>query len=218
MKVKWLGHACFLITSDTGTRILTDPYEPGFRGIIDYARIDETADIVTTSHQHGDHNHVTGLPGNPAIVEGEGVHNVAGIEFKGVPCYHDKAAGKERGPNTIFCFTINDICLCHMGDLGHPLSQDQVASLGKVDVLMIPTGGPAATLELKEAVELCQTLKPKMVLAMHFKTDKCSFPKYTAEDLMREARNARKVNSNLIEVTRENLPTSTEILIMDHAL
>ena len=85
MKVKWLGHACFLITSDSGLKIVTDPYEPGFRDIISYAPVKESPHIVTLSHQHGDHNYTDDLQGSPEIVPGAGKHYVKGIEFAGTP-------------------------------------------------------------------------------------------------------------------------------------
>jgi len=120
MKIKWLGHACFLITADSGLKIVMDPYEAGFRGIINYGPVKESPDIVTISHQHGDHNHTGDLQGSPEVVQGAGRHKVKGIEFVGIPCYHDRVSGQQRGDNTIFCFTVDDIRVCHCGDLGHP--------------------------------------------------------------------------------------------------
>ena len=79
MKIKWLGHASFLITSDKGTRTITDPYQPGAFGQLNYGKIEEVADIVTVSHEHGDHNFVEGLPGKPIILKGAGTKEAKGI-------------------------------------------------------------------------------------------------------------------------------------------
>ncbi|MFC1981194.1 MBL fold metallo-hydrolase [Chloroflexota bacterium] len=113
MKVKWLGHASFLITSDTGTTIITDPYAPNDR--LKYGEIKESADIITISHEHGDHNNVAAVGGNPEAVRGD--TEVKGIEFKGIPTYHDDAEGSNRGNNVIFCFEVDGVKLCHIG--GH---------------------------------------------------------------------------------------------------
>ncbi len=113
MRIKWLGHASFLITTESGTKIITDPYEAGFRDIISYEPIRESADIVTISHQHGDHNYVGDLLGNPEIVQGAGSHQVKGIEFTGTPSYHDRVSGQERGENTVFSFTVDNVRVCH---------------------------------------------------------------------------------------------------------
>ncbi|MFC1919703.1 MBL fold metallo-hydrolase [Chloroflexota bacterium] len=217
MKIKWLGHAFFLITTTSGLKILTDPYQSGFMDIIKYAPAKESPDIVTISHQHGDHNHTDDLKGSPMIIQGAGTHQVKGTEFLGIPCYHDMVSGKERGENTIFCFTIDGIRVCHCGDLGHPLDDDSLRSLGTVDVLLIPTGGPAATLELEEAISLWERLKPRVVIPMHFRNKKCSFPKYGADDLVRLRSGAVRAGKSEAEFIAGELP-SGQILILDPAL
>ncbi|MBW2060348.1 MAG: MBL fold metallo-hydrolase [Deltaproteobacteria bacterium] len=218
MIIKWLGHASFCISLQNGTKILTDPYEAGFRGIINYSPIKEAADIVTVSHEHGDHNHVAGLPGKPEVVRGAGAQQAGGIEFTGIASYHDKVNGNERGPNTIFCFVGDDLRVCHLGDLGHALSDEQISALGDIDILLIPTGGPAATMELDEARELCQKVRPKVIVPMHFKNDKCSFPPYGVEDFIAGMNNVKMVNAFEVELTKENLPETTQIMVLDHAL
>ena len=140
MKVKWLGHSSFLITADDGTKIITDPYTPGMMGV-NYESVKDVADIVTVSHEHGDHNAVDKLPGNPQAVRGTGVKAVKGIEFKGTAAFHDPSRGGQRGANTIFCFTVDGVRVCHLGDLGHQLTDAEVAEVGPVDVLLAPVGG-----------------------------------------------------------------------------
>ncbi len=217
MKIKWLGHACFLITSDNGLKVITDPYEAGFRGIISYQPVRESSDIVTISHQHGDHNYIGDLQGNPAIVQGTGKHLVNGIEFLDIPCYHDNVSGKERGANVIFCFTLDGVRICHCGDLGHPLEDRVISTLGNVDVLLIPTGGPTATLELDEAIALWEKLQPGVIIPMHFRNEKCSFPRYGVEDLMKRKPTAIHLSASEIAFRAEQYPVG-QILILDPAL
>ena len=127
MNIRYLGHASFLITSDSGTKIITDPYVsalvagdgPG------YAEIKETADIVTVSHDHGDHNNSAAIKGNPKVVRG--TTEIKGIKFMGIPTYHDEALGKQRGSNTIFRLEVDGVKVCHLGDMGHPRSDKQIA-------------------------------------------------------------------------------------------
>lgn len=120
MKIKWLGHASFLVTSEEGKKIITDPYS--IAGGISYSPINESADIVTISHDHRDHNNDEAVAGNPQVIREEGIRKVKGIEFKGIPSYHDVARGSQRGNNIIFCFTVDGINVCHLGDLGHLLN------------------------------------------------------------------------------------------------
>ena len=138
MKIKWLGHASFLITSDAEIKILTDPYTTG--GGLSYGKIQESADIVTISHEHSDHNNVATVRGNPEVVRGTITAEVKGIKFKGIPTYHDDAGGELRGNNAIICFEVDGIRVCHLGDLGHQLSDKQVAELGRIEILLIPVG------------------------------------------------------------------------------
>ena len=105
MKIKWLGHASFMITSDSGIKIITDPYKTS--ETVKYGRIEESSDIVTVSHEHGDHNNTAAVRGNPEVLRG--MAEVKGIEFRGIPTYHDDAQGQQRGKNTIFCFEVDGI-------------------------------------------------------------------------------------------------------------
>lgn len=217
MKIKWLGHACFLITSNSGVKVITDPYKVGHRDIIHYGPVNESPDIVTISHQHDDHNYTGDLQGSPEIIQGVGKHLVKGIEFVGIPSYHDRVSGQERGDNTIFCFAIDAIRICHCGDLGHPLDDSTVSSLRRVDVLLIPTGGPPPTLELDEAIALWEKLQPGVIIPMHFRNQKCDFPKYGVEDLMKLKPMTIQVGKSEIELSAGQYPVG-QILILDPAL
>src|SRR3989304_3238416 len=118
MKVTWLGHASFLLESAEGDRIVTDPYKPGMYGL-DYDDAGESADVVTVSHEHDDHNNVAAVQGGPQVVKGTGSQEAKGLTFRGVAASHDEAQGSQRGPNTIFCFALDGLSVCHVGDLGH---------------------------------------------------------------------------------------------------
>ena len=215
MKVKWLAHAAFLITSDQGTRIITDPYEAG--GGLSYASIDEAADIVTVSHDHADHNNAAAVRESPQVVKGAGVKEVKGIPFKGIPTYHDESQGGQRGPNTIFCFAVDGMRLCHLGDLGHPLSKEQVSGIGEVDILFSPVGG-FFTIDAPVAAQLCDSLKPKVVIPMHFKTAKCAYPIADVEDFLKGRSDVNRLDASEVEFKRENLPAATQTVVLKPAL
>lgn len=214
MNVNWLGHSCFLITSEVGLRVITDPYSVG--GGIDYSPIKETADIVVVSHDHFDHNAVSAVPGKPAVVRGSDTRTVGGVRFRGVATYHDTSQGKQRGANTVFCFTLDDIKLCHLGDLGHLLSQAQIDEIAAVDILFVPTGG-FYTIDAASASTVCDQLRPKVIIPMHFKTPKCDFPISGVEDFIHGKRNVKKMDSSQIEFKFEELPVATEIVVLKSA-
>ncbi len=100
MQIKWLGHASFLITSKDKNKIVTDPYTVG--GGINYKPINESADIVTMSHGHGDHNNAKSIKGNPKILKEAGSYTVKDIEIKTVPVFHDEDQGSKRGNESDF--------------------------------------------------------------------------------------------------------------------
>jgi L-ascorbate metabolism protein UlaG (beta-lactamase superfamily) len=213
MKVKWLGHASFLITSDSGTKIITDPYATGSG--LRYGEIKESADIVTVSHEHFDHNNVAAVGGNPAVVKGDA--EAKGMKFKGIATYHDASEGKERGNNTIICFEVDGVRVCHLGDLGHPLSSQEVDEVGKVDVLLTPVGG-FFTIDAKVASEVCSKLSPRVIIPMHFKNDRLDFPIAGVEDFLQGKEGVTKPDSSEAEFKAGALPRTTQIVVLKPAL
>ena len=218
MKIKWYGHAAFLITSDQGVKVITDPYESGaYGGQLAYGKIKDQSDIVLTSHDHADHNDTKSLPGSPQIMKGIGSRTVKGITFKGISTYHDSSKGSERGANVIFTFSIDGIQVCHLGDLGHILSEKELVEIGPVDILLIPVGG-YFTIDPKEATRVAEQLKAKILIPMHFKTEKCGFPIAPVEDFLKGKLNSRRPGASEVTFDKTTLPHQTEIVVLEHAL
>ena len=214
MRVKWLGHACFLVTSRSGLRVITDPYAVG--GGINYSPVRESADVVVVSHDHGDHNNVAAVQAKPEVVKGGGTKTAKGIQFKGIATYHDASDGEQRGPNTVFCFTIDDLTLCHLGDLGHALSPGQVAEIGAVHIVFVPVGG-FFTIDAIVASQVCDQLKPKIAIPMHFKTSKCAYPIAGVDDFLKGKKAVRRIVGSEVEFKCEDLPAATEIVLLQPA-
>jgi L-ascorbate metabolism protein UlaG (beta-lactamase superfamily) len=216
MKIKWLGHATFLITSDAGTKIITDPYTTG--GNFNYEEIKEAADIVTVSHDHFDHNNVASVSGNPEVVKGAGLKQVKGIDFKGIPTHHDESGGSQRGSNVIFCFEVDGVKVCHLGDLGHELDDKQVGEIGEVDILLSPVGG-FYTIDAGVATEVCDTLKPEVIIPMHFRNERCSnFPVSGVDDFLSGKSNVERLDTSEVEYKHGELPSTTRVVVLKPAL
>jgi L-ascorbate metabolism protein UlaG (beta-lactamase superfamily) len=214
MNIKWLGHASFLITALPDLRIITDPYTADAH--LTYKPINESAEIVTVSHGHGDHNNVKSIKGNPKILSGAGSQVIKGIEIKSIPVFHDKTQGSQRGNDLIFCFNIDGVNLCHLGDLGHQLSPQLVSELGPVDVLFIPIGG-FFTIDALEATAIINSIKPKIVFPMHYKNTKTDFPIAGADEFLKNKQGIRKLDANNIEINKNSLPKETEIIVLQSA-
>ncbi|GAH28600.1 unnamed protein product, partial [marine sediment metagenome] len=139
------------------------------------------------------------------------------IEFKGIPTYHDDAEGKSRGSNTILCFEVDGVRVCHLGDLGHPLNDKQVAELGSVDILLIPVGG-FFTIGAKVASQVCDRLKPKVIIPMHFRNDKCSFPIASVDEFIRGKEGVSRLDAGEVEFKQGELPATTKTVVLKPAL
>jgi len=215
MKIKFLGHATFVITSDAGVKIITDPYETG--PDLTYGEITESADIVTVSHGHLDHCNVAAVRGNPEVVSRAGRSKAKGIEVKGIASYHDEAGGSLRGNNVIFCFELDGIRVCHLGDLGHLLDDKQVKEIGSVDILLIPVGG-YYTIDAKVATQVCNQLKPKVIIPMHYKTEK-SIPNILGVDeFLGGKANVTRLDTSQVEFKPGELSAATQIIVLKSAL
>lgn len=208
MQIKWLGHACFLLTTTGGVKILTDPFDE----TVGYPLPAEAPDVVTVSHQHFDHNAVGLVKGKPEVVEGTGARQVKGIAFRGVATFHDKEKGAKRGPNTVFVIEADGVKVCHLGDLGHPLDAAKRQEIGPVDVLLIPVGG-TFTIDADEAAALVREMRPRIAVPMHYKTQYLSFPITPVDDFLKHFSGVRR--ESVLEVSPENLPPATSVVVLE---
>ncbi len=215
MKIKWLGHSSFLITSDTGVKLITDPYTT--KETLTYGEIKESADIVTVSHEHADHSNAAAVQGNPRVVKGMVAEEIKGIKIRGTSSSHDDAGGEKRGKNTIFCFEVDGIKVCHLGDLGHRLSDEQVAGVGRVDILLIPVGG-FYTIDAEAATEVSNRLKPMVIIPMHFRNEKCTFPIAGVDEFLQGKKDVSRLDVSEAEFKAEQLPSSTQVVVLKPSL
>lgn len=186
MKIAWYGQACFRLTikikNGDKITIITDPFSKDVglkppRG---------SADIITVSHDHYDHNNVKNISGDPFIIEGPGEYDVKGIFIKGIYSFHDNSKGEERGSNAIYVIKAEEMKICHLGDLGqNELSSAQLDQIGDVDVLMIPVGG-TYTINGSEAVQIINQIGPKIVIPMHYKIPKLNIKLNNVDKFLEE--------------------------------
>jgi L-ascorbate metabolism protein UlaG (beta-lactamase superfamily) len=217
LKIKYLGHSAFVLTSDDGKKILTDPYESGsYGGAVGYKPITEKVDVVTASHEHEDHFCLDGLPEGYEVVKTPGRHDVAGFSIRGVNTYHDTSGGKDRGRNIIFTVDVDGLRVCHLGDLGHVLSDEEVAAIGDVDVLLVPVGGHF-TIGPGEALKVVEALDPAVTIPMHYKTESLGFPNAPVEDFLSLAGDHDTADTYEVELTKDDMG-SKRILVLEHEL
>jgi L-ascorbate metabolism protein UlaG (beta-lactamase superfamily) len=164
MDITWYGHSCFRLHAAQGV-VVTDPYQraPGLTP----PRL--RADLVTVSHDHAGHNNLEAVKGEPFVIAGPGEYEVRGIFVIGVQTAHDSREGGQLGHSTAYCIRLDDLTVCHLGDLGHRPTQAQVEALGAVDVLLVPVGG-GHTIGPGLAAEVVNLIDPALVIPMHFRS------------------------------------------------
>ena len=204
-----------MIVSESGFRVITDPYEPGgFGGAFRLGPPQEGADVVLVSHEHADHNYVRAVLGNPEVVKGS--RSVGKVSFEAVEAFHDAHGGREKGKNRLFCFELDGIRICHLGDLGHLLTEDEAKALGRPDVLFIPVGG-TFTIDATQATEVVERLNPRLAIPMHFKNPKVALPLASVEDFLKGKENVERLSTSEVEISRATLPEKTKIVVLEPA-
>jgi L-ascorbate metabolism protein UlaG (beta-lactamase superfamily) len=181
MRIRWYGQSAFLIDGGEGS-VFIDPFGAmealRKRGLqFDYPAIEGVeAELVLVTHEHGDHNGVEVIGGSPHVLRSTaGTFESPFGEVIGVASEHDDVAGTKRGPNTIFCFTYDGLRVCHFGDFGQAeLRAEQRQAIGEVDVLLLPVGG-GATVGGEDAAAIVRTLRPRLVVPMHYRTAAIDF-------------------------------------------
>jgi len=210
MNIGWLGHSCFRIGGRQAT-VITDPYSP----TLGYSLGKPTADIVTVSHQHSGHSYVQGIGGKPRRVIGPGEYEISGVLIIGIATFHDKVRGKERGKNTVYLTEVDEVSICHLGDLGHVLTAEQVEELGNVDVLLLPVGG-VSTINASMAAEVVRQIEPKVVVPMHYKTQALNGGLEPVDKFLKEIGVGQLNPQPKLSLTRSSLPDNTQVFLLEY--
>jgi len=217
MRLTYFGHSCFLLQASDDTRVILDPYRCGsFDGAIRYEPVDETADVVTASHLHDDHGATDTIPGNPRVLVHPVSETAGAVEITGVDVAHDEAGGEKRGKNTIVVLDDGDLRLAHLGDLGHTLDEDMLKAIGPVDVVLVPVGG-FFTIDHDEASRVIESLGPKIVVPMHYKTDKVDFPIAAVDPFLATQKVVERRGDSVLEVTKATLPAERVTIVLKNA-
>ncbi|MCJ7826518.1 MBL fold metallo-hydrolase [Patescibacteria group bacterium] len=209
-----LGHSSFRIKGKSVT-VVTDPFDPVLVGFPFPKHI--SADIVTVTHPHKDHNNVSVVEGDPFVIRGPGEYEVKGVGIIGISSYHDEQKGKERGRNTLYHIETDGVNFVHLGDLGTMLSHEEIEKLDGVDILFVPVGG-IFTITPEQAQTLISELEPSIVIPMHYKTDKHSkeFEEMASVQPFLKIMGKEDITPVLkLSITKEKLPSEMQIVVLE---
>jgi L-ascorbate metabolism protein UlaG (beta-lactamase superfamily) len=216
MTITYHGHSCFKLKGKRGV-VVTDP----FGSYVGFSSSSLTADMVTVSHQHKDHNAIEKVKGTdqhpkPFIIDCPGEYEVGGISVFGDRTYHDNSGGVERGENTVFTILLDDLRVCHLGDLGHALTEEQVEKIGLVDVLFVPIGGHF-TINPEQAVEVIRMIEPSIVIPMHYLTPEHDSKVFGDLKMLTDFTKEYGIEPAAVPklvVEKDRLPEETELVIL----
>lgn len=209
--IEWFGHSAFLLTSSRGTQILMDPHGRFYPPLPIFPH------VVTTSHLHGNHSFIWMAQGNPIVLHGLKTENgdwnpihrvIRDVSIYTVPAYHDSQNGMARGKNAIFVVSMDQICVAHLGDLGHLLNETQIKMMGKIDVLFVPLGQGGYRIGSDDAAKIVDQVKPKAVIPYHY-----NWEGY-ADEFAQNFPNVRKLDGNSVKLSKNSFNPETEIIIL----
>jgi len=207
-EITWLGHACFRIRGREAV-VLMDPVSPESG----YDIGTQSADIVTVSHNHKNHSALDVVkPGYKAIT-GPGEYEIHEVFLSGVATYHDTERGARLGKNTVFLVEIEDLVVCHVGDLGHALTEEQSESLSSVDVLILPVGG-GPTLDATSAAELIGQIEPSMVIPMQYRTERGDFERDPLEPFLKKLGIGEIEVKDRVNLRKSDLSETIEVVVL----
>lgn len=209
MKIEYLGHSCFKLTESTGTSVICDPYDEA----VGYDLPEMSADAVTVSHHHYDHDAVKSVKGSPVIIDKECSYDLPGVEINAIKSFHDGEEGKLRGGNLIFKFRMDGIDVCHLGDLGEECSSALIDELLPVNVLLIPVGG-TYTIDAEMAKEYVDRIMPEVVIPMHYRDKGCKLDIDKVDAFLNLFDDVEEADESSIELMRNDLKDDTKIVVL----
>ena len=209
MKIEYLGHSCFKLTESTGTSVICDPYDEA----VGYGVPEMSADAVTVSHHHYDHDAVKSVKGSPVIIDKECSYDLPGVEINAIKSFHDGEEGKLRGGNLIFKFRMDGIDVCHLGDLGEECSSALIDELLPVNVLLIPVGG-TYTIDAEMAKEYVDRIMPEVVIPMHYRDKGCKLDIDKVDAFLNLFADVEEAEESAIELMRNDLKDDTKIVVL----
>jgi L-ascorbate metabolism protein UlaG (beta-lactamase superfamily) len=208
-EIKWFGHACFRLRS-RDAMILTDPVPRSFGYKIDKQKVD----IITISHDHPGHTNVDLASGSPKLVNGPGEYEMSDVFITGIRTYHDDKQGAEHGRNTAYLFDLEDLIVCHLGDLGHTLSEGQVETMSIADVVIIPVGG-GTVLDAEKAVEVIGQLEPRVIIPMQYQTPMGDMQREPLERFLKEMGITDVTRRDKLTVRASDLGETPEVVVLE---
>ena len=208
MEITWYGHACFRLKDRTAT-VLTDPYDKSLGLSLPRPR----ADIVTVSHNSPHHNATQNVKPDFKVIDGPGEYEIGGTFVTGVQLYPPKNSSASA-KNNVYVIYLENLAVCHMGDINHIPTQSQVEGLGSIDILLVPVGGHNA-LNAAQAAEVISLIEPYIVIPMHYSLPGLTITLDPVSKFLKEMGVAKADPEGTFKITKSSLPEETQIVLLE---
>jgi L-ascorbate metabolism protein UlaG (beta-lactamase superfamily) len=208
MEITWYGHACFRLKSREAT-VVTDPYDKTLGLTLPPLK----ADIVTVSHHTPHHNHVAGVKGNFKVIDSPGEYEMNGVFVTSIYMIPSKNATTST-QNNVFVIYMDEIALCHLGDLTYVPTQKQVEDMGSIDVLLVPVGGQNS-LNAAQAAEVISLIEPYIVIPMHYRLPDLTIKLDPVSKFLKEMGITKAETVDTLKLTKASFPEETQVVLME---
>jgi len=216
VEISYVGHATFRIVAADGTTIATD-----FTG---NAGENVLPDVVTMNIAHTTHYTLFPDPRIPHVLHGwsdepgekaEHFLKVGEVLIRNVTTDIRSYGGVQADRNSIFIFEVAGLCLGHLGHLHQPLSDAQVAEIGRLDVVFVPIDG-TYTMDQGTMMDVVSRLRASIAIPMHW------FSRYSLENFVAETRDdglaVRMSDSPTVRVSLNSLPEEPTLMVLPREL
>jgi L-ascorbate metabolism protein UlaG (beta-lactamase superfamily) len=220
MHVEWYGQSAFRLQSGD-TTVFIDPF--GDMSRLTSRALDwnyppitgVSADLLLVTHEHGDHNAVEVIEGDPHVIRSlAGTHESPIGTILGVSSEHDPVAGTQRGHNTIYVFELDGLRVAHFGDFGQAgLRDEQAEAIGSVDVALLPVGG-GPTIGAEQAATIAERVGARLIVPHHYRTSRISFLE-PVDDFVARFDNVKRLETP--GFTTDDLPEQAPLVVLPAA-
>ena len=207
MEIYWLGHGCFRLRGREAT-VLTDPCPPS----TGYKIGKVAADVVTISRNVPESNYREAVQGDAKFVTGPGEYEIAGVMVTGIAT---RKLNDERGRNVAYVIDLDDIRICHLGDIQQVPTGDESEQMSSADVLLIPVGG-SPVLSAEKAAEIVSLLEPKIVIPMVYKTEAAAAELEPVDLFLKEMGLEPKPAESKLTITKSTVPSDTKVMLLNY--
>jgi L-ascorbate metabolism protein UlaG (beta-lactamase superfamily) len=210
MEITWYGHACFRLKGREGI-VITDPYHKSLGLTLPSLK----SNIVTISHDTPHHNYTAGVKGDFKVVDSPGEYEINSIFVTSIYMRPDKKNKQEQsGRNNVFVIDIEEITVCHLGDISHVPTQSQVEDMGSIDVLLVPVGGKSA-LNATQAAEVISLIEPYVVIPMHYNLPNLTIEFDPVSKFLKEMGISKMDTVDSLKITKSGLPQETQVVVLE---